>query len=321
MQVKDALIHFEAWYSSLQYVKANDGPAAGTIAASLVVLEQLQKDYDLSIEARVSAGGSQVKGASGRATAAVLRKFNEIRPFSKEGGRTNRLAVKELKLLLNTLASLKLEQLTEQDRNQVLISFQEYLVARVRDYHNRQKLEFIFDPKNSTWQTIHQLIKDAQAENKGGPVVQHLVGAKLELRFPSLIISNEPTSAADAPTNRQGDFRINDTIFHITVAPMPPVFEKCNQNLVQGLKAYLLVPDSKLAASREMAEQYCQSLIAVESLESFISQNVEEISGFSNNILKSNVLRLIEIYNRRVDEVEIDKSLMIELPSNLRAND
>lgn len=98
---------------------------------------------------------------------------------------------------------------------------------------------------------------------------------------------------------------------------MHGVFEKCKLNLKEGFKVYLLVPDAKLAAARQMAEEFCNGQIAVESLESFISQNIEEISFFSSSQLKSNVMSLIETYNKRVEEVEIDKSLMIELPSNL----
>lgn len=98
---------------------------------------------------------------------------------------------------------------------------------------------------------------------------------------------------------------------------MPTVFEKCQDNLSQGLKVYLLVTDSKLAAARQLGDQFCSGQIAVESLESFLSQNIEEISAFNVKYLKSKITRLIQLYNERVDAVEIDKSLMIELPSNL----
>lgn len=320
MQTDRPIIVFENWYNSLKKVKANDGPAIGTIAASLVVLDRLKKDYNLDIQSHLAPGGSQIKGVGGIAVATILREFKETRPFAREGGRTNRGLLGEIRPLLEALKQLSLDSLAEDDRNKILHSYQAYLVERVRDFHNRQKLKFVFDAKRSTWQIIHQLIKESQTENKGGPVAQHLVGAKLQLRFPEIKISNEPTSAADAPTNRWGDFSINNTIFHVTVAPMQAVFEKCQQNLNEGLKVYLLVPDSKLAAARELGQQFCGGLIAVESLESFISQNIEEISAFSNNQLKQNIINLVDLYNKRVDSVEIDKSLMIELPSNLNGN-
>lgn len=99
---------------------------------------------------------------------------------------------------------------------------------------------------------------------------------------------------------------------------MQPVFDKCKHNISQGLKPFLLVPDSKLLGARQIAEQVCEQQIAVESIESFVSQNINEISDFNKDKLTTSFKDLVTIYNRRVDEVETDKSLMIELPSNLQ---
>lgn len=180
-----------------------------------------------------------------------------------------------------------------------------------------KKIQFPFDPKLSTWQIIHDLFETSHSEGKAGYVVQHLVGAKLQLRFPNVEVSNESASTADRPTNRSGDFTIGNTVFHVTVSPMEGVYKKCQENIKEGLKVYLIVPDAKLAAARQLAEQYCNGQIAVESLESFISQNIEEISVFAADKLKYNIVSLVKIYNERVNSVEVDKSLMIELPSNL----
>ncbi len=212
---------------------------------------------------------------------------------------------------------MDLANLEEKERVNILVDFQHFLVDRVRAYHNRQKLKLVFDPKLSTWQNIKNLLETASKDNKGGAVAQHLVGAKLQLRFPNLNISNESYSTADRQTQRQGDFRVGDTIFHVTMSPMQGVFGKCLENLKDGLKAFLLVPDGKLAAARQIADEVSKNQISVESLESFISQNIEEISEFENNKLTYNFTELILLYNKRVNNAEIDKSLMIELPSNL----
>ncbi|AEE53976.1 DUF4928 family protein [Haliscomenobacter hydrossis] len=317
MNIQHYIEVFEEWYLSLKIVKANAGPANGTIAATLILLERLKEGYDLNFDAHVAPGGAQIRGASGTAVANILKRFEENRPFAKEGGRTNRGGQGDIKPLFKSLELLKLEELSDPRRNQVLTLFQQYLVDRVRDFHNRQKIKLVFDPKLSTWQILHNLLQAAKEEGKAGFVAQHLVGAKLQLRFPEIVISNESASTADRPTNRQGDFLVGNTIFHITVAPMQAVFEKCQDNLTQGMKVYLLVPDAKLAAARQMGEQFCSGQIAVESLESFLSQNIDEISIFSSKKLGANLANLVKIYNERVDKVEVDKSLMIELPANL----
>lgn len=180
-----------------------------------------------------------------------------------------------------------------------------------------KRIHFVFDPKLSTWQLIHDLFETSHNEGKAGYVAQHLVGAKLQLRFPNVEVSNESASTADRPTNRSGDFTIGSTVFHVTVSPMEGVYKKCQENIKDGLKVYLIVPDAKLAAARQLGEQYCNGHIAVESLESFISQNIEEISVFAADKLKHSLVCLVKIYNERVNAVEVDKSLMIELPSNL----
>ncbi len=137
------------------------------------------------------------------------------------------------------------------------------------------------------------------------------------MRFPDIIVSNEGGSTADMQTQRPGDFLIGHTAFHVTVAPMQPVFDKCRHNIRQGFKPFLLVPDSKLIGARQIAEQVSEQQITVESIETFVSQNINEISIFSKDKLTTSFKELIALYNQRVDEVETDKSLMIELPSNL----
>lgn len=309
---------FETWYRSLKIVKINGGPANGTIATTLVLLENLKHEYNLKFETHIASGGAQIKGASGKAVAAILEKFGEYRPFAKEGGRTNRGGQGDIRPLFSVLAELDLDQLEKTERISILESFQAYLVERVRDYHNRKKIEFSFDPRLSTWQLFTNILEIAKQEGKAGPVAQHMVGAKLTLRFPNIQVSNESASTADLPTNRPGDFLIGNTVFHVTVAPMPLVFEKCRDNLVQGFRAYLLVPDAKLAAARQWSEQYCGGKIAVESLESFLSQNLEEMGTFAEDNIKKSLSSFFDVYNERVDAVEVDKSLLFDIPMNLR---
>ena len=57
--------------------------------------------------------------------------------------------------------------------------------------------------------------------------------------------------------------------------------------------------------------------IAVESIESFVGQNIEELSYFTRDKLKNGFRRLLETYNDRVDAAETDKSMLVEIPRNL----
>ncbi|MFZ4633058.1 MAG: DUF4928 family protein [Saprospiraceae bacterium] len=45
------------------------------------------------------------------------------------------------------------------------------------------------------------------------------------------------------------------------------------------------------------------------------------MSVFASDNLKLSITKLVNIYNKRVNAVEVDKSLIIELPSNLKPYD
>ena len=308
---------FQQWYNSLK--RYGKFPAKGTVGGALVVLDRLQQKFDLSIDSHTAKGGSQISGASGAAVRAILERFDETRPFLQEGGRTNRGLRGDIKRLLEAVKSANLETLTKTQRNEILSELQQVLVARVREYHDLQRLEIIYDPSKSTWQCICDLLDAARENGKDGPVAQYLVGAKLQLRFPTLQISNESFSTADAQLGRHGDFYVGSTIFHVTVSPMPTLYNKCKRNLKNGFKVYLLVRNKDVVGTKQNAENTAPGQIVVESIEGFVSQNLDELAIFSEEGRANEFRRLLETYNRRVDATEMNKALMIEIPLNLRS--
>jgi hypothetical protein len=111
---------------------------------------------------------------------------------------------------------------------------------------------------------------------------------------------------------------VGDTIIHVTVAPMPAVLEKCRRNLNAGFRANLLVPDDRLQAARQMAATLDLSeLVGVLSLEGFVGQNIEEMGEFSKASVAAHLRRVLETYNERVEAVETNRALLIEIPANL----
>jgi hypothetical protein len=313
-----ALTAFHDWYEHLTVYKASGGPAKGTIAAALVVLERLKIDFNLDLESHRAPGGSQIKGASGAAVEKILARFGETRPFAKEGGRTNRGLPADMQGMLVAISIAELGGTATGERNDILNDLQEILVEKVVEFHNRARLKMVYDASKSTWQTVYDLLKLARETGKEGPVAQHLVGAKLQLRFPDQEIGNESYSTADDQLGRHGDFRLGHTVFHVTVAPMPAVYEKCKRNLEEGLRPYLLVPDRCLIGARQIAEPTAPGQIAVEAIETFVSQNIDEIAAFSKDKLVSGLNHLLVTYNQRVFEAEIDQSMMIDIPLNLQ---
>ncbi len=312
-----ALVKFSGWYGKLRNYPQNNGPAKGTIAGALVVLERLREGYDLNIESHTTKGGSQIAGASGAAVKQFLKRNGETRKYVSEGGRTNRGLRGDIGTLLETMEAMQLESLEVNSRNAILDNLQWFLIDRVSDYHNRRQLKLIYDPQRSLWYTINNLLESARDQGKEGPVAQYLVGAKLQLRFPDFEVGNESYSTADVQLDRPGDFVIKDTVFHVTVSPQPGVYEKSERKLENGARVYILVPSRVLEGTRQLADLSSPGKIAVASIEAFVSQNIDELSYLSSSRLVSGLLALLETYNKRVNSTEIDKSMMIKVPPNL----
>lgn len=309
---------YNTWLSSLKTYKQTGGlPARGSIAAALVILERLKQDYNLTLTAHQTGGKAQLRGLNPPAVKAILEKFGETRPFSMEAGRTNRGGPGEIQKMLEVLSVLRLDAESADVRNNALTEFQKFLVDTIKEYHSRKRLEVSYDSNVTTWAAIHDILKRASQVGKAGPVAQYLVGAKLQLRFPALLIPNDRYSSADQQTGRYGDFQVEDTAFHVTVSPMPAVYAKCLRNIEAGCRVYLLVPDDVLMGARQNARSVAADKIAVESLESFIANNIEELAQFSKDRLISGFKRLLEKYNERVNAIEMDKSLLIEIPPSI----
>lgn len=316
-QGKEAVEGLKVWYSGLKSY-SGEFPARGTVAGGLVVLERLKEDFDLNIDAHTAGGGSQIKGASGGAVRSLLARFGETRRFVAEGGRTNRGLRGDISDMLKALSNAGLDELASGERNGILEELQGFLVEKVREFHGQQRLKVSYDPSKSAREAVGEILANAREAGKGGQVAQYLVGAKLQLRFPDDQIGNESYSTADEQLGRPGDFFIGDTAFHVTVSPMSSVYDRCKQNLNDGYRTFLLVPEDSTIGARQNAEATAPGRIAVESIESFVGQNVEELSNFSKTGIVDRFRHLLKIYNERVNAVETDKSVLVEVPPNLQ---
>jgi hypothetical protein len=314
----DAIEVLDNWYGGLELYQ-DRLPAKGSIAAALHILDRLQSDYRLDVNSHVAGGESQIAGLSAASVKRILAKFGETRLLSAVGGRSNRGARGDVAALLSAMRPLSLEAMPEVRRIEVLQAMQEHIVTRyVSLYFAVKRVKATFDMNDSTWRFIDSILENARQSGKAGPVAEYLVGAKLSLRFPEKPIRNKRFSASDVQAGYHGDFEIGNTVFHVTFAPMPELFEKCKANLERGLRVYLLVPNATVIGSRQNAALIAGGRIAVESIESFVATNVDELCEFDGERLKSGFLRLLETYNSRVDEVELDKSMLIDIPANLQ---
>ena len=307
---------FEGWYRSVPNQRLGF-PPKGTIGGALVVLERLRDTPDLDIRKHTAPGGSQIAGVGGGAVRQILSRYGENRRFLSEGGRTNRGLRGPIERLLEALGNSGFDELSSQARVSAIDDMQAFLVEEVRRWHGTQRLAPKYHSGRPIWYFVKDLLEIAHERGVDGPVAEYLVGAKLQLRFPGHQIRNTSYSTADVQPGVFGDFDVGDTVFHVTVSPMPALYEKCVDNLNDGKMVYIVTLFSLVQATAMGADRHEPGRIAVTSVEGFVSQNLDEMSEFAADQSKSQLKSLLETYNNRVSEVEADRSLLIKLPENL----
>ena len=218
---------------------------------------------------------------------------------------------------MKALADTGFGDLADQERVSEIDKIQGFLVSEVERWFGAQRFAPKHDPSRPISYFVSDLLTLAKERGVDGPVAEYLVGAKLQMRFPKHKIRNSSYSTADVQTGEFGDFDVGDTVFHVTVSPMPSLYEKCVENLNDGKRVYIVTSFVLVQATAMAADRRELGRISVTSIEEFVSQNLDEMSEFTIEQSKSQLKDLLETYNNRVSAVETDKSLLIKLPSNL----
>jgi hypothetical protein len=238
--------------------------------------------------------------------------------LNAEGGRTTRGTVPAAERCMSSINQVAgLSGLDAAQRSVLVDELQRWLAGKAREYLNRERLLVTVNLDRLSTQIIGDILDAAGV--KRGAVAQHIVGAKLAVRFPNRTIENHSYTTADQQLGRAGDFLIGNTVFHVTIAPMHPLVEKCRQNLQQGYRVVVLAPAPRvLEAQGIFSTSLPASGVWVTSIESFVGQNIEELSEFTRTELVRQMKALLVKYNERVQVVETDPSSMIEIPANIK---
>lgn len=155
--------------------------------------------------------------------------------------------------------------------------------------------------------------------SNSGAILQHLVGAKLEMRYeskPDVIIKHHNSSTADYQINRKGDFDIGNSVIHVTKSPNIDHFRKALSNAKSGRTTYILIPSDRMGLSdsaKDLDKDY-KSKVNIFSIEQFLAQNIDEISLFRKEISFHQLRKLLIKYNELIDFYENDSSLKIIIP-------
>ena len=304
------------WYEGKRSKSGNVN--TNVMCVGLAIAELMKNDFPLTADIVKTDEGSQVRGLSGSMVSRVLKEYGEEQEFTSEGGRTSRGSLpmaQEFAALLNGLFD---GGLSGEDRLEVARTLQGYFVRRIQaDYFAKQRMKVDIDPRKPVSAIVADILQAARnrSDQPTGTVAQHLVGAKLELRFPHAEVGRDKANAADQQTNRQGDFQLGTTAFHVTMSPMPKLVARAQENIREGYRPVMLVPNDKVQFATGLFEsEGLSQRVGVQSIESFVGTNIEEMGGFASDDIRTGIAHLIRRYNERIYVCETDKSLMVVEP-------
>jgi len=161
-------------------------------------------DPNLSLDSHRAEGGAQMKEWALPLFARFWNRHGEYRPYLSEGGRTNRGAPRQMGEMLSCLEKTGFSAASKTERDDILTTLQSFLVEKIKEHHNRQRLRLDFDPSNSAGDRFTIFLRPPANRARMG--CRAIPGwSKLEMRFPGVAIDNSPASAADEQTGRRGD--------------------------------------------------------------------------------------------------------------------
>lgn len=288
----------------------------GALGTALVLTRKAKKlGLPLDPNTLLTGGGGQVSGLSGRAINKILEEHGVSSAVGTESGRTSRGTP--------TLARAYAEFLNELNKQSLakLDEIEAWWVTRLIDYFNTEPFKLNYDQSKALGAVLRNLLDQAierQRKSPGktyiGAVLQHLVGAKLELAMPKVQISHNGFSVADSVSDRSGDFVIDDTIIHCTTAPTEALLKKCKANLQSGRRPIILTLAKMTGAAEGMAETLgIDGRVEIMDALQFLAANLYEMSLFKASQRKITMERLAKKYNEIISEYESDASLRINL--------
>jgi hypothetical protein len=296
----------------------NDQKIHGKGALALVVhisRYARESSFPLVAEELITEGSGQVLGLGKGSVQHVLKDYGITQVLAEEGGRTNRGNIGIMRSYVEFLNNLNEENIANLDHIEL------WWVERVKEYFSAKPIKLRFDAAKGLQTIIQNLLAQAkkkQQESSGtmyqGALLQHLIGAKLELALPTISIPHNGFSVADAVSDRSGDFVIDDSIIHVTTSPGEAVIRKCRRNLDAGAKPIILTLTEGVAVAKGLANNSgLLGRIDIMDAEQFLAANLHELSMFKTSTHLPTLEKLIEVYNRIVTENETDPSLCIEI--------
>lgn len=302
-----------------EFARQNNFRGKGPLSVALFVTETASRGLPLDPERLVTVGargGGQVAGLGKDPIQRILARHGIVQMLAAEGGRTSRGSLQNMRAYVAFLNSWFAEvgtvDFTEVER---------FWIAQVQLFFAGHPLKL----RQQQGKSVHALLRDliSQAVERerqtsgnryAGPVLQHLIGAKLDVRLGSGHVQHHGASTSDASTGRVGDFVLGSVAIHVTTHPALHVIGRCQENIAAGIRPILITLFDQVERARVLAdERGILDALEIFAAEDFLASNLHELGAFEDSKRRDATEALIARYNEIVEEKETDPSLRIEL--------
>ncbi len=285
----------------------------GLCVALHITVAAKEKGLPIPPETMRSAEGGQVEGLGKARVQRILAKLGITKVLAEEGGRTSRSSLLHMESYLTVLN--KLHAAGKADLDAAL----QWWHQKVQLHFASEGPKFDFDSGKSVRANLQDLFHQATEiqRNSGGAnfhgaMLQHLVGAKLDLILGSGVLKHHGFSVADHSTERSADFHVNNVAIHVTTHPTEALVRKAASNLKAGLKPLVItLTDGVAGANYLLKGTEWADRVDVLDVAQFLTANVYERSLFQAGECKVTLKGIIERYNEIVAECETDPVLRI----------
>lgn len=289
----------------------------GGLCVGLVVTRTAQaKGLPLDPATLRTEEGGQVAGLGKAAVQSILAEYGITKVLAEEGGRTSRGSLGLMETYVAVLNSLQAKT-TSLNLEEAM----KWWIEKVCRYFASEGPKFNFDPGKSVaanladiFEQAAEIQKNSGGANFVGAMLQHLVGAKLDLVLGVGTARHHGFSVADHSTDRQADFEVNGVAIHVTTHPTEALIRKAAKNLQAGLKPVIVtLSDGVTGAAFLLKATAWNDRIDVIDATQFLTANVYERSLFRAGDCKATLQSILSRYNEIVSECETDPVLQIRL--------
>jgi hypothetical protein len=289
----------------------------GPLCVALVVTDHARKNgLPLSSESLITEGEGQVLGLGRSKVQTILARYGITKTLASEGGRTSRGSIANMRSYVTFLNNIQLAKSVDID------AVEKFWIEKVKLHFSAKPFSIKVDPSLSIRAVVRSIISQAQLRQKDssgsmivGTVMQHLVGAKIELAMlgHDIKVEHHGSNQNDVK-GRGGDFDLGDVSIHVTTAPGELLIAKCVDNLSRGLKPIIVTSGKGVAVAEALSENAgIGDRVDVLDFEQFFATNVHELGRFESTHRRKAVQDILERYNAVVSEYENDDSLKVDL--------